>query len=99
MKEFHEKENVIDFEDAKLALAGEPPKDKNWLGELPIGTTFLTTKYSMLHEPELLRVMLIGCTLNTSQLMLIDIPGSPGKMFIDVLTEVYSSKYKLIDTI
>lgn len=99
IEELNEAE-IISYEERKnkrLSLNPTPPSGGSaWLANMPCGTTFLTTKKSMLSQPELIKAILISKT-DRSALLLLDIPGTNAKMDLYVNIIMYQQMYELMD--
>lgn len=106
MKELHEElekgAEVIELADydrtPKLKFDPvDPPPPKNWLKDLAVGTSFLTTERNRVNEPELIKATIINHTENSTCLML-TLPTSQS-ITLWVNTATYSRKNKHMDTL
>lgn len=89
-------DKVIDFQDAKLALAGGHPGDENWLEKLEVGTCFLARerndKTEFLPEYHLLHKGQVSTTL-----MMVSPMGQKAYPHVDTLR--FSRKNVLIEVL
>lgn len=106
MQEFHNvpeetvEAEVIDIAPVIAAKTAPklPPSDGNWLDNLQVGTTFLTTKKALVNEPELIKATIINKTPLSTQLM-IDIPGNNATIVAYYNTLTFSNRYIHMDTL